>query len=107
MALREFTDSRGTAWTAWDVPPHRVYSNSRGGAERRTTPTPGYSPERRSGRDRRRRVMHPHLQGGWVCFTSGREKRRLYPPPADWSAASDAELEAMCARADDGARPQR
>ncbi|HEX6041648.1 hypothetical protein [Longimicrobium sp.] len=107
MALREFKDSRGTEWTAWDVPPHRVYSNARGGAERRTRVTPDYSPERRSGRDRRRRVMHPHLQGGWICFTAGEEKRRLYPPPEGWEAASDAELEALCQRAEDGARPSR
>lgn len=103
MALREFTDSRGTAWTAWDVPPHRTFERERSGADRRVTVTPGYSPERRtSGRDRRRRVMHPHLQGGWVCFTSAREKRRLYPPPPGWDAVTDAELEALCARAEDG-----
>jgi hypothetical protein len=105
MALREFRDSRGTEWTAWDVPPHRVYNNARGGAERRTRVTPGYSPERRSGGDRRRRIMNPHLQAGWVCFTSGGSKRRLYPPPPGWDAASEAELEAMCERAEDGARP--
>jgi hypothetical protein len=50
--------------------------------------------------------MHPHLQGGWVCFTSGREKRRLYPPPQGWDACSDAELEALCAQAADGGRPE-
>lgn len=105
MALREFRDSRGTEWTAWDVPPHRVFESARERPERRTRVTPGYSPERRSGRERRRRVMNPHLQAGWVCFTSGACKRRLYPPPAGWEAASEAELEAMCARAADGARP--
>lgn len=105
MALREFTDSRGTAWTAWDVPPHRVFERMRSSTERRMKVTPDYSLERRSGRDRRRRVMHPHLQGGWICFTSGRQKRRLYPPPPEWASASDAELEALCARAEDGLRP--
>lgn len=102
MALREFRDSRGTAWTAWDVPPHRVYSTARSGADRRATETPGYAPERRT-RDRRRRVVSPHLQAGWVCFTSAREKRRLYPPPPEWHAATDEELEALCARAAGGA----
>lgn len=102
MALREFKDSRGTEWTAWDVPPHRVYTESRSRADRRVTVTPGYAPERRVTRDRRRRVMHPYLQGGWVCFTSEREKRRLYPPPQGWDACSDAELEALCAQAADG-----
>lgn len=107
MALREFRDSRGTEWTAWDVPPHRVYANARSGTERRTTVVPGYAPERRGGRDRRRRATNPHLQAGWVCFSSGRQKRRLYPPPRGWDAASDAELEALCARADAGAGPPR
>jgi hypothetical protein len=40
------------------------------------------------------------LARGWVCFTSGTEKRRLYPPPAGWEDCSDAELEALCAGAE-------
>jgi hypothetical protein len=107
MALREFRDSRGTEWTAWDVPPHRAFPSARAGTERRTTVTPGFAPERRSGRERRRRVAHPHLQAGWVCFSSGETKRRLYPPPAGWDTASEAELESMCNRAEQGAQPPR
>lgn len=99
MALREFTDSAGRSWTAWDVPPHRIYTQPRVRTERRVAPAAAWTPERRTGRDRRRRVTHPHLLGGWVCFTSAREKRRLSPPPAGWDACSDAELEALCARA--------
>lgn len=98
MALREFTDSSGTAWTAWDVPPHRVYTQQRAGTDRRTQAVPGWTPERRM-RDRRMQLRHPELSGGWVCFTSEREKRRLSPPPAEWDAASEAELEALCAQA--------
>ncbi|HEX6911978.1 MAG TPA: hypothetical protein VF142_16370 [Longimicrobium sp.] len=107
MALREFRDSRGTEWTAWDVPPHRIYERARSSGERRSPGAASYQPERRSGRDRRRRVLHPHLQAGWVCFTSGREKRRLYPPPPQWHAATDEELEALCARAVHGAGPEQ
>lgn len=98
MALREFIDSGGTAWTAWDVPPHRVYTPQRAGADRRTRTVPGHAPERRV-RDRRMHLRHPELSGGWVCFACEREKRRLSPPPAAWDAASDAELEALCAQA--------
>jgi hypothetical protein len=98
MALREFTDSSGTAWTAWDVPPHRVYTQQRAGTDRRTRVVPGWTPERRM-RNRRMQLRHPELTGGWVCFTSEREKRRLSPPPAEWDAVSDAELEALCAQA--------
>jgi hypothetical protein len=100
MALREFTDSRGTPWTAWDVPPHRVYTSTRSGVERRTTVVPGYAPERRTLRERRMRVRHPGLVGGWVCFSSSSEKRRLFPPPPEWHAATDEELEALCQRAE-------
>lgn len=99
MALREFTDSRGTAWTAWDVPPHRVYTPARSGVDRREQVVPGYTPERRVLRDRRMEMRHPELSGGWVCFASGGEKRRLSPPPPRWDAASDEELEALCAQA--------
>ncbi len=106
MALREFRDSRGTEWTAWDVPPLHVYAIARTGRDRRTDATEGYAgPERRTGGNQRRRVLHPHLQGGWVCFASAGEKRRLYPPPPEWHAATDAELEALCARAVVEARP--
>lgn len=105
MALREFRDSRGTEWTAWDVPPRRVFTSPRNGTERRQRVIPGYTPERRQARDRRRRITHPELQAGWVCFTSASEKRRLYPPPPGWHAASDEELEALCGRAQAGAVP--
>lgn len=67
--------------------------------ERRRQVTSGYTPERRTGLDRRMRIMHPELSGGWVCFASGREKRRLYPPPGQWDAISDEELESLCAQA--------
>ena len=99
MALREFTDSAGITWTAWDVPPHRVYTPARAGVDRRKTVTPGWSQERRTGGDRRRRGPC-ELARGWVCFASSAEKRRLYPPPPDWEAYSDEELEALCASAD-------
>ena len=47
----------------------------------------------------------PRAAGRLVCFTAGEEKRRLYPPPPAWDAVSDAELEALCARAQAGVPP--
>ena len=102
MALREFTDSQGRTWRAWDVPPHRVYSTMRMIEDRRVRVTPGYAPERREAGDRRRRVSSPAQERGWVCFECGAEKRRLVPPPRDWAEAADGELEALCARAAPG-----
>ncbi|HEX2204407.1 MAG TPA: hypothetical protein VHG91_13945 [Longimicrobium sp.] len=97
MGLREFTDSQGTAWSAWDVPPLRVYTPARAGADRRTRETPGYAPERRVWAERRRRASG--LEGGWLCFRSEAEKRRLASPPEGWEEACEEELEALCRRA--------
>ncbi|HET7230021.1 MAG TPA: hypothetical protein VFJ16_08475 [Longimicrobium sp.] len=96
MALREFRDSGGNEWLVWDVPPARSYAPARSGQDRRVSPTPGFAPERRMARDRRRRGASAGLERGWVCFQCESEKRRLAPPPADWQTAPDEELEALC-----------
>lgn len=100
MALREFRDSRGTDWLAWDVPPASHYSPMRSGEERRVTDTPDYHPERRVIQDRRRGRTGAGLEYGWVCFQSPEEKRRLAPPPANWEEAADDALEALLGRAE-------
>lgn len=94
MALRDFEDGEGRIWRAWDVPGPRIFKPARAVASRRVKVMPGYEPERRVQPDRRTR---PNLDQGWVCFecTAG-EKRRLAPPPPDWSALSDAELRELC-----------
>ncbi len=74
MALRNFTDSQGTGWRVWNVVPQ--YAAGRDGE-----------------------VMTPGLQGGWLCFDSGTEKRRLSPIPQDWEAAGGEALEAYCKQA--------
>jgi hypothetical protein len=100
MALRDFIDSNGIAWTAWDIPPARAYQPRRAPArERRVQVVSGYTPERRTGEDRRRRQVPPQLLHGWVCFESDLEKRRLVPPPPEWDRASPAELEALLKQA--------
>ena len=101
MALREFKDSKGTLWTAWDVPPHRVFEKARSEVGRRTAVAEEFTPERRSGNDRRRPLTNAYLQSGWVCFAAGTRKRRLLPPPPGWHELTDEELETLCARAED------
>ncbi len=103
MALREFTDSNGTAWTAWDIRPPRVYSPVRSPVDRRQRAGSGSTPERRANPDRRRRNSPPELAYGWVCFESEHEKRRLVPPPPGWESCGDRELEELCRQAS----PQR
>lgn len=105
MALREFTDSQGRAWRAWDVPPHRVYPRARATSDRRARAIPGYTPERRVRAERRRRIASPAMERGWVCFESGPEKRRIAPPPPGWAEVADPELEALC-RAAEPATPR-
>jgi len=104
MALREFKDSRGTEWLAWDVAPARAVTRVRSGADRRTTPTPNYRPERRVIRERRRRQIGPGLEHGWVCFQSPEQKRRLAPPPPDWDRAPVEALEELLGAAEPIAR---
>lgn len=94
MALREFRDSGGTEWMAWDVPPVRSFAPPRSGQERRVRSTPGYTPERRV-HDRRRLRAASGLEHGWLCFQCETEKRRLAPPPPDWQSVPDAELETL------------
>lgn len=78
MALREFTDSTGNHWKAWDVVPETLHPVTR---------------------------AEDYLQGfldGWLVFESpdASGKRRLYPCPAGWEAADDAVLERLCLSAE-------
>lgn len=72
MALREFTDERGRSWLVWSTFP--------------ATP------------DRSERVRE-HLSNGWLTFTSGKERRRLVPIPAEWDEADEDELRRWLAQA--------
>lgn len=38
---------------------------------------------------RRRCFATPELANGWLLFTSGNERRRLFPYPAGWFAADE------------------
>ena len=76
MAVREFTDSRGVDWRAWDVTPTHMHPVTRG------------------------EDYMSNLQDGWLVFESGREKRRLEAPyPGNWNSLPIAELEELCRRA--------
>ena len=76
MAVREFTDSRGVDWRAWDVTPTHMHPVTRG------------------------EDYMANLQDGWLVFESGREKRRLEAPyPGDWLTFTIPQLEDMCRRA--------
>lgn len=71
MAARTFQDSAGETWEVFEV--HRA--SDRPGA------------------------VSAGLERGWLSFTSGQQKRRLAPFPADWEAVATSELERLCAQA--------
>ena len=76
MAFREFTDSRGVVWRAWDVTGEQLHPLTRG------------------------EDYLGDLQDGWLAFESASERRRMAPPyPPDWTELPLPELEALCRRA--------
>ena len=79
MAVREFTDSSGKSWRAWNIDPQSIHPLTR--AED---------------------YLADCFQTGWLVFetTSGAEKRRLCPYPARWPEYSDDDLRMLLDRAE-------
>ena len=108
MGHRSFTDRSGVLWNVWDVVPQWTERRS-GGDRRRPEEDPDADPpvlERRRQVQRRgetgdgsRVRIAAGLSRGWLAFESAGDKRRLAPVPAGWESLSDAELEALCAKA--------
>lgn len=90
IALREFDDARGRRWQVWKVLPK--FTKPRSGAERRVTVAEPSVADRRRADDRRGPLPPPWIHG-WLCFQSGKEKRRLTPVPVRWEESSPEELE--------------
>lgn len=79
MAVREFTDSAGRTWRAWDVTPEDL------------------SPKTKD-EDYLAQLYHT----GWIVFetSGGDDKRRLYPIPRGWNELPDAELAVLLQKAE-------
>ena len=45
--------------------------------------------------------------GGWLCFETKGEKRRLKGFPSDWEGKTDPELCELCGQAEVAPRPRR
>ena len=76
MAVREFTDSDGVEWRAWDVTPQHMHPATRS------------------------EDYMGNLQDGWLVFESELEKRRMEAPyPGNWTLFSLTRLEELCRRA--------
>lgn len=74
MATRTLHAPDGTVWEIWDVLPGLQL-----GARKSRTP-----------------LLPDEMAGGWLCFDSPAQKRRLYPIPAGWDQSDDAELWQLC-----------
>ncbi|HKO17074.1 MAG TPA: hypothetical protein VJU87_12605 [Gemmatimonadaceae bacterium] len=74
MAVREFTDSKGVAWRAWEITPDAIYPPTR--AED---------------------YLADCYRSGWVVFETyaGDRRIRVCPTPPEWMHLTAAELEAL------------
>lgn len=94
MSYRTFLDSTGKRWEVWLVTPaaaerRKIDRRARTGAgevsegfsDRRRTP------DRRKNPFRRTIEVASEYSGGWLCFESEGEKRRLAPVPPGWDEA--------------------
>jgi ABC-type Fe3+ transport system substrate-binding protein len=74
MSVREFRDSQGRDWRAWDVAPDSLNS-----------------------RIKNEDFLAALNYTGWIVFETRNEneKRRLYPIPKGWNELPDPELEAL------------
>jgi hypothetical protein len=79
MPVRDFIDSAGTEWHAWEVTPDTIYPPTRG-----------------------EDYLADCYQLGWVVMEtkSGDRRLRLCPIPRDWQQLPDEKLEALLAHAE-------
>ena len=79
MPVREFVDSTGVEWRAWEVTPDAIYPPTRG-----------------------EDYLADCYQLGWVVLEtkSGDRRVRLCPIPQDWQRLSNAALEALLPQAE-------
>jgi len=71
MGIRTIRDGEGRSWRVWHVMPQSQVLRAAAAA----------------------------MNGGWLCFESDGDKRRLPGPAAGWETLRDAELVEMLGRA--------
>lgn len=92
MALRGFVGDDGQEWQVWDTRPTVTSPNvDASAASSPTAPSADIADFARISKKR---------EGGWLTFTTPRERRRLSPIPVDWESADEASLRALLAAAD-------
>lgn len=71
MGIRTIRDGEGRSWRVWHVVPQSQVL----------------------------RAAAPGMIGGWLCFESDGDKRRLVAPPTGWETLGNRELLEMLGRA--------
>jgi hypothetical protein len=97
MPHRKFTDARGTTWEVWDVVPASVELGLATGVD--PVAEPQRPPRLLVSADGSFAGIDARLAGGWLCFSSDGEKRRLMPVPERWEQLSEVELASLCGAA--------
>jgi hypothetical protein len=88
MPHRQFVDASGALWAVWDVrpsPPRQADGTDAALA--------------RGARAGSIADLDSALSGGWLCFESAGQKRRLAPIPSDWDLLPVEDLVNLCERA--------
>ena len=92
MALRGFVGEDGQEWQVWDtrptIPSPNVDASVANSAAAPAADTADFA------------LISKKREGGWLTFTTARERRRLSPIPDDWESADEASLRALLAVAD-------
>jgi len=97
MALRGFVGDDGRDWQVWDTRP-TIPSPNVDASDAISAADPSAAPPSAGIADFAR--ISRKREGGWLTFTTARERRRLSPIPDGWDSADDATLRALLAVAD-------
>ena len=88
MPLREFADSLGRVWQAWDTRPSSLGHLTKGeSAFTRFVATTA----KREGKEPT--TVREQYAEGWLTFRLENARRRLAPIPAGWDGADDSTLQ--------------
>ena len=87
MPLREFPDSLGRIWQAWDTYPKGANSSGTG----ESTFSKYMADQVVRGGTQPSSVRHQY-EAGWLTFKSDDQRRRLAPVPAEWETADEATM---------------
>src|SRR5690349_6117122 len=100
MTHRQYRDEQDVVWQVWDIHPTEVARRLRTHTTTQGADIASDTSESLGALSAMTRMaVSGELVGGWLCFESDREKRRLWPIPSGWELLSDAELTTLCSTA--------